>query len=230
MQNRRREIDLWPFNEETVARAIHRCTLPIVSAVGHETDTSISDFVADLRAPTPSAAAELITPDQTVLKRTFESTLAMLAHRASTDLQRRGQRLDELSGRLYRQQPERRLAQRRQQLAALQERLETAARRRLREPVRQLPLLHKRLHSSLLHALPACQQRLAALARTLHAVSPLPTLERGYSLTTLTDSTRALRSVEQLAPGTRIQTRLLDGSVDSEVVTVHAERLQASEP
>ena len=100
----------------------------------------------------------------------------------------------------------------------------------LREPVRQLPLLHKRLHSSLQHALPARQQRLAALARTLHAVSPLPTLERGYTLTTLADSDKALRSVEQLAPGTRIETRLLDGSVDSEVVAVHAERLQASEP
>ena len=222
--------DLWPFNEEAVARAIHRCTLPIVSAVGHETDTSISDFVADLRAPTPSAAAELITPDRAVLARAFESTLATLGHRAGADLQRRNQQLDELSGRLNRQQPERRLVQRRQQLAALEERLEIAARRRLREPVRQLPLLHKRLHSSLQHALPARQQRLAALARTLHAVSPLPTLERGYTLTTLADSDKALRSVEQLAPGTRIETRLLDGSVDSEVVAVHAERLQASEP
>ena len=222
--------DLWPFNEETVARAIHRCTLPIVSAVGHETDTSISDFVADLRAPTPSAAAELITPDRAVLARAFESTLATLGHRAGADLQRRNQQLDELSGRLNRQQPERRLVQRRQQLTALEERLEIAARRRLREPVRQLPLLHKRLHSSLQHALPARQQRLAALARTLHAVSPLPTLERGYTLTTLADSDKALRSVEQLAPGTRIETRLLDGSVDSEVVAVHAEHLQASEP
>ena len=222
--------DLWPFNEETVARAIHRCTLPIVSAVGHETDTSISDFVADLRAPTPSAAAELITPDRAVLARAFESTLATLGHRAGADLQRRNQQLDELSGRLNRQQPERRLVQRRQQLTALEKRLEIAARRRLREPVRQLPLLHKRLHSSLQHALPARQQRLAALARTLHAVSPLPTLERGYTLTTLADSDKALRSVEQLAPGTRIETRLLDGSVDSEVVAVHAERLQASEP
>ena len=222
--------DLWPFNEEAVARAIHRCTLPIVSAVGHETDTSISDFVADLRAPTPSAAAELITPDRAVLARAFESTLATLGHRAGADLQRRNQQLDELSGRLNRQQPERRLVQRRQQLTALEKRLEIAARRRLREPVRQLPLLHKRLHSSLQHALPARQQRLAALARTLHAVSPLPTLERGYTLTTLADSDKALRSVEQLAPGTRIETRLLDGSVDSEVVAVHAERLQASEP
>ncbi|NRB72655.1 MAG: exodeoxyribonuclease VII large subunit [Xanthomonadales bacterium] len=222
--------DLWPFNEEAVARAIHRCTLPIVSAVGHETDTSISDFVADLRAPTPSAAAELITPDRAVLARAFESTLTTLGHRAGADLQRRNQQLDELSGRLNRQQPERRLVQRRQQLTALEKRLEIAARRRLREPVRQLPLLHKRLHSSLQHALPARQQRLAALARTLHAVSPLPTLERGYTLTTLADSDKALRSVEQLAPGTRIETRLLDGSVDSEVVAVHAERLQASEP
>ncbi len=203
--------DLWAFNDETVARAIHASTLPVVSAVGHETDVSISDFVADVRAPTPSAAAELASPDRAVLRRGFGSALDQLQRRMTARLQARGQRLDELSERLRGQHPARRLGTQREQVLALEGRLHTSARRLVAAQQQRLAPVDTRLRGALRNLLPRRREALAALGRTLHAVSPLPTLDRGYSVTLNADSGETLRSVSELEPGQTIVTRLADG-------------------
>ncbi len=222
--------DLWPFNEESVARAIFQATVPVVSAVGHETDTSISDFVADLRAPTPSAAAELLTPDRHQLSRRFDDARKQLVHRLSGRLQGHAQRLDELGERLRGQHPNRRLAQQRTQLEALDRRARVALRRQLTAKGSSLPALRGRLHTQLTDLLPRRRERLAALARTLHAVSPLPTLERGYSLTLDAGSGESIRSVKRLGVGDRLETVLADGRVTSTVEAVDPQPLAGPGP
>ncbi|MEE4174764.1 MAG: exodeoxyribonuclease VII large subunit [Xanthomonadales bacterium] len=222
--------DLWPFNEESVARAIHGATVPIVSAVGHETDTSISDFVADLRAPTPSAAAELLTPDRAQLARRFEETQGRLHRRIQSRLQGHAQRLDELGERIRGQHPSRRLLQQRTQLEQLERRARVALRRQLTQKRAALPVLKERLSTQLADLLPRRRERLGALARTLHAVSPLPTLERGYSVTLDARTGASIRSATALAPGDSLETVLADGRVISTVESVTEAALSGAEP
>lgn len=217
--------DLWAFNEEAVARALHAGRVPVVSAVGHETDVSISDFVADLRAPTPSAAAEVLTPNRAELRRRFDVVLDGLERRQLRRLQELGQRVDDTERRLRRQHPARRLELRRRELDALAERGRVAMERLLLGSRQRLAPLDERLRSALGALLPARRQSLAALARTLHAVSPLPTLERGYSVTLTADSGAAVASVTDVGTGDEIVTRLLDGRVRSRVTSVEAEEL-----
>lgn len=212
--------DLWAFNEESVARAVHESRIPIVSAVGHETDVSITDFVADLRAPTPSAAAELVSPDGAALRTRFDASRDGLARRMTARLQAQGQRLDDLGERLRRQHPSRRLALQQQQLEALRRRLGVTSRRLVGEQRNRLGPLDSRLRSGLASLLPRRRERLAALARTLHAVSPLPTLERGYSVTLDAERGETLRSVADTAPGRQLATRLADGRILSRVEAV----------
>ena len=217
--------DLWPFNEEIVARALYQSTVPVVSAVGHETDTSISDFVADLRAPTPSAAAELLTPDREQLSRRFDEARRQLVHRLVTRLQGHAQRLDELGERLRGQHPSRRLAEQRTQLEALDRRARVALRRQLAAKRSALPALRDRLGTQLADLLPRRRERLAALARTLHAVSPLPTLERGYTVTLDARSGESIRSVEGVAVGDTLETWLTDGRIRSKVESLDRQPL-----
>lgn len=215
--------DLWAFNEEAVARALHAARVPVVSAVGHETDVSISDFVADLRAPTPSAAAEVLTPNRAELRRRFDAALDGLERRQLRHLQELGQRVDDTERRLRRQHPARRLELRRRELDALAKRGQVATERLLLGSRQRLAPLDERLRSALGALLPARRQSLAALARTLHAVSPLPTLERGYSVTLAAESGVAVVSVTAVGTGDEIVTRLLDGRVRSRVTSVEAE-------
>jgi exodeoxyribonuclease VII large subunit len=222
--------DLWPFNEETVARAVYESTVPIVSAVGHETDTSISDYVADLRAPTPSAAAELLTPDRNQLSRRFDESRRQLVHRLQSRLQGHAQRLDELGERLRGQHPSRRLEQQRNQLEALDRRARVALRRQLATKRSALPALRDRMATQIADLLPRRRERLAALARTLHAVSPLPTLERGYTVTLDTRSGNSIRSVESIAVGDTLETVLADGRIRSTVESLERQALADRDP
>jgi len=203
--------DLWAFNEESVARAIAASKIPVISAVGHETDVSISDFVADLRAPTPSAAAEQLTPDIAMLRQAFDAMRDQLARRVQGQLHNRIQRLDEFMERLQGQHPERRLRLQREQLSGLEHRLQATAERFVAEQRRRLGPLQQRLTTGLGRLLPRRREQLAALARTLHAVSPLPTLERGYSVTVEAASGATVRSITQLSPAATIITHLADG-------------------
>lgn len=191
--------DLAAFNDESVARAVFSSAIPVVSAVGHETDFSICDFVADLRAPTPSAAAELATPDQAVLKEAFSRAGRQLARRTHMRLQRDGQRLDHLAHRLQQRHPATRLAEQARRL-------------------RQLSVALQRLSRD---AIRARRQRLSGLARTLHAVSPLEVIGRGYAVLTAAGSEAVVSSITQISGGDRVDARLKDGSLHCTVDSVN---------
>ena len=169
--------DLWAFNEEVVARAIFESKLPVVSAVGHEIDFSISDFVADLRAPTPSAAAELISPDQASLRQTMYALRDRLERRYLHQLHNLAQKLDHLGHRLAQQHPGQRLQQHRNMLGQTRHRLRLAGARIIPERRRSLSnLLHHRLLPTAKRIVPERRRRFLDLTRTLEALSPLPTL------------------------------------------------------
>jgi exodeoxyribonuclease VII large subunit len=208
--------DLWAFNEEIVARAIHASGLPVVSAVGHEIDYSISDFVADLRAPTPSAAAELISPDQRVLRQTLETLEVRLRQSSERRLQALSQKLDHLEHRLRQQHPGERLKQHQKLLDQASQRLKTAAGRIV--PHRRQQLTDLTLHRLLPaggRIVPERQRMLQNLVRTLNAVSPLPTLARGYAVLMDAQSGAAISSVKDVQPRQRLLTQLRDGQVKS---------------
>ncbi|MBT8768226.1 exodeoxyribonuclease VII large subunit [Metapseudomonas boanensis] len=233
--------DLWCFNEEAVARAVAACRTPIVSAVGHETDVSISDFVADMRAPTPSAAAELLAPDVGDLQQRLDSLHRRLVLRLRDQLTRERLRLDGLFRRL--RHPGERLRQQSQRLDELDMRLRRAFERNLQvrherltrldtrlaaqHPGRVLTLLRQKL-DSLSARLPRAaretlkdrRQRLDSLAQTLHVVSPLATLGRGYSIL-LDDKGQAVRAASQTRPGQRLKARLAEGELDVRVEDNH---------
>ena len=233
--------DLWCFNEEAVARAVAACATPVVSAVGHETDVSISDFVADVRAPTPSAAAELLAPDSSDLQRRLDSLSRRLALSLRTRLGREQLRLDSLARRL--RHPGERLRQQAQRLDDLDMRLRRAFQQQLhnrherlarldtrlaaQHPGRALALLRQRL-DSLATRLPRAielqlrqqRQQLENLAQTLHIVSPLATLGRGYSIL-LDERGQAVRAASQTRPGQRLKARLGEGELEVRVEDNH---------
>ncbi|HEY9111796.1 MAG TPA: exodeoxyribonuclease VII large subunit, partial [Rhodanobacteraceae bacterium] len=227
--------DLAAFNDEDVARAIADSPIPVVSAVGHEIDFSISDFVADLRAPTPSAAAEMMLPDGDALGR----MLAHLDSRLRAIRQRRAQNLmqtlDHLAARLNAQRPQQRLAICRERMLVLRERLlraqglsrERAATRaahihmrllsrhpraRLQQLAERSMELHRRLAAAWERRDESRRQRLIELARALNAVSPLDVLKRGYAIL-FDESGNVLRSAQAAVPGARVRARLADGEL-----------------
>lgn len=235
--------DLWCFNEEAVARAIDACITPVVSAVGHETDVSISDFVADVRAPTPSAAAELLAPDAGDLVQRLHGLQRRLRLYIRGRLAREQMRLDGLRRRL--RHPGERLRQQAQRLDDLEMRLQRAFERQLnsrrerlahlqtrlagQHPGRNLQLLRQRL-ASLAERLPRVmreglkQRRLLlhSQVQTLQAVSPLATLGRGYSIL-LDERNRAVRRAADTRPGQRLKARLAEGELDVRVEDNHVQ-------
>ncbi|PLW88113.1 exodeoxyribonuclease VII large subunit [Halioglobus japonicus] len=232
--------DLWAFNEEIVARAIAASKLPIVSAVGHEVDFSIADMVADQRAPTPSAAAEMLSPDQREqmarLKK-LEADLVRLMRRKLADAQTR---LDHLRARL--KHPGAQLREQSQRLDDLEQRLILAQKNLLARKKNELALLESRLHAN--SPLPRIQQmqkdltvsqqrlegamqtkladarnRLAHLAQMLDSLSPLATLARGYAIVTDADG-KVVTDASSVAKGTSLTTRLASGSLEVTVDSV----------
>jgi exodeoxyribonuclease VII large subunit len=231
--------DLWAFNEEIVARAIHACPIPIVSAVGHETDVTIADFVADERAPTPSAAAERVVPDRMEWLRRFR----LLGTRLGNGMRRR---IAELRIALALQQkglqgghPNNRLREHAQRLDELQSRLTAAmglrqerARARLTQtrallerasPALRLQALRQRLEvrcnalaQAGRHGLTLRRNRLQLAKRTLDAVSPLATLARGYAIVEDAQG-HVVVDASTLKPGDQIEARLARGRVAARV-------------
>jgi exodeoxyribonuclease VII large subunit len=236
--------DLWSFNDEQVARAVFSSSIPVVSGVGHEVDVTIVDYVADLRAATPTAAAESVTPDQHSWLQTFDWYQSRLQQLIHDKLQRHQQQTDWLLKRLKQQHPQRQLELSRNQSNALLHRLrqlmtarlETAQLRlenrqarlnaqnpaiRVHNAQQTLVYLNDRLKRSMLNRLKLDQSRLSNLAATMHAISPLQTLSRGYSITTREDG-RALMTAHDAAVNEIIHTRLNNGKLTSKVITVEA--------
>ncbi|MDV6319746.1 exodeoxyribonuclease VII large subunit [Chromohalobacter sp. HP20-39] len=229
--------DLWAFNDEHLARAIHHSRLPVMSAVGHEVDVTLADFAADQRAPTPSAAAEHLVPDWHERQSQLQAAERDLTRAMQARLERDGQRLDHARARL--RHPGERLAEQRRRLESWETRLRLAMRRRLdrehqhhetlsRRVERQDPrlaiaslkqrltTLERQLHAALPRRLDQSRERLEALARELNAVSPLAVLGRGYAI--LEDDERhVVRSAHDTQPGQALTARLGEGRLKVEV-------------
>ena len=231
--------DLWAFNDEALARAIAASPVPVVSAIGHEVDVTLADFAADLRAPTPSVAAELLVPDCADLA----SRLRMLARRARAAYERAyrhaAQRADRAALRVHAMRPQARLAALRRRQFELHRRLESAWRQqqhqrhaRLRHaaailratsPQRRLQQLHERLRllaprpqAATVRQLQRHALRLQGLARSLEAVSPLATVARGFAILQREDGS-VVRSVRDAEAGERLRARVSDGTLDVRV-------------
>lgn len=234
--------DLWEFNEEIVARAIFHSAIPVVSAVGHEIDFTIADFVADLRAPTPSAAAELIVPDAAELSRRVTELQNCLQRYLRNFLQQNLTRLRFLSERTLARELVQRMRNAQQQLdvnadglrrnlkefladarAALTTRSQSL---KAHEPKRELALcrtrvieLERRLAAQAPRFLESARQRFQRIEGILRVVGPEATLHRGYSITTDT-SGKLIRSVAAAQPKSKIRTRVADGEFESEVLPI----------
>lgn len=215
--------DLWAFNEEVVARAIYRSKIPVISAVGHEPDVTIADYVADLRAATPSNAAELCTPDQQELRQRIADVSNRMASLLSRQLKNCRTQLELRKNARVLQSPENYLADRRQTLDVLTEKLGRTMANRLTKEAGQLALCRQRLSTAENAVLAGERKRLETRAARLDAMSPLKVLARGYSITE-DDRGTAIVSASSLYPGDHITIRFHRGSADARVEQVREEQ------
>ena len=192
--------DLWAFNEEAVARAVFDCSVPVISAVGHETDTTIIDFVADLRAPTPSAAAELAVYDFMEMKKNLKLREEKLLHFMQLILERKRQKLEQYSLRMRAYHPQQRLNEQRQFAADAENRLRREMMRRLEQE----------------------KYRLGLMAERLKGLSPLEKLSQGYAYVE-NSSGANVRTVSNVKQGEQITVYVTDGRIRAEVTGVEKE-------
>ena len=232
--------DLWCFNEEMVARAIFHSHLPVISAVGHETDVTIADFIADVRAPTPSAAAELVSRNQTELLQQLQYRRQRLEIALDRLFAEKQQKLKHLSLRLHNQHPQAQLRIQQQLITQLSHRLQQSLRHcwqkkaenltalsirlyknplplRIQQYEQQLEQLKVRLNSHMNLTLSLQQKQLAHLCGKLDSLSPLKVLARGYSITQ-NQQNFTIRSMKDVNVGEQIKTRLPDGDIISQVI------------
>ena len=201
--------DLWPFNEEVVARAIHACKTPVVSAVGHETDETISDFVADVRAPTASAAAELVVPEARVLRRQLEATGTNMLRILMDQNSRRRVGLSSITRRMEMGLPD------------------TQTMRRRVDDVGRV------VQSASAKLLSERKIQVEGLGLRLRALDPLATLGRGFSIVQLPDSGEVVSSTNQIFAGDSIEVTVTDGSIPAIAgppTTIKPEKTDTSEP
>jgi len=231
--------DLWAFNERIVADAVYNASVFIAAAIGHETDTTVAELVADLRCSTPTQAAARLVADAAAESQHVDQ----LSHRLNTSLRRRAEhartRLEAVARHPTFRRPEESIDRQRQRVDTLTHELTRMMRQRLTErrhqlsayqhdlariePVGRLRVARQQLHSNERHLVHAVTHRIAtrkqqldALARQLHAISPEQVLKRGYSITTTAEG-EVIRKREQVHPGDRIESRLADGTIESQV-------------
>ena len=231
--------DLWAFNDEALARAIGACPIPVVSGIGHEIDFTIADFAADVRAATPSAAAEIVAPDAEEWAASLRRLRERLQRALRQGIDTHRERLRWLIGRAELVNPEARLAQQGQRLDELEQRASRALRQiladrrsalglsvsrlwqlspaaRLQGTAARHAALFARLRAAGLQQLNRARERLAPLVRTLNAVSPLATLDRGYAIVSL-EGGGILRDAKDATAGTIIEARLSQGRIRAKV-------------
>ncbi len=236
--------DLWCFNEECVARAIVNSKTPIISGIGHEVDFTIADFVADLRAPTPSAAAENAVPNQQSWINNFHVLEQQLKNLVSHQLNQHQQSINWLHKRLKQQHPGQQYQRLAQTLDNLEARLQRIIQSRIKQEThilakqnfllqrhnpknrieryqQQLNYLTNRFNHAIESKLEKLKRKQASLIHTLNAISPLATLERGYSITSLTQSNCIISRSEQLSIDDTIKTRFAQGSIISQIKQIN---------
>lgn len=199
--------DLWAFNEETVARAIFACNTPVISAVGHETDVTIADYVADLRAPTPSAAAELAVFDYRQFEEQRKAYQSALTRAMERQAERRRYRIEQYAYRLKLHGPERQLNEKRQYLLDLEERMKTAAERKLFD----------------------AKHRLALAGGRPHGLSPLEKISKGFGFVT-DGKGRRVEHAQDIKVGEQITVRITDGRIEAQVTGIETLLEKAQEP
>ncbi|SFM83738.1 exodeoxyribonuclease VII large subunit [Methanolobus profundi] len=197
--------DLWSFNEEIVARAIFNSKIPVISAVGHETDHTIADFVADVRAPTPSAAAEIAVPERSDLKKQVSALSSRMEQAAIHIISDNRRQLDYLSSRI---EPER--------FAEI-----------LRRDMQRVDELSTRMELGLRKVIDSKSSSLSGLAGRLNAVSPLNTLERGYSITLKASDNSVVRTIGDVDTDDPLDVRVIDGTVECRVTGVRPDKRDA---
>ncbi len=231
--------DLWPFNEEKTARAINSLSLPVVSAVGHEIDYTISDFTADMRAPTPSAAAELLVPDAQEIRSQLQSINRSLSYRVSDTLDRWKERLDYLGTNTLINEPKRKIADLDQSIDLKMDSLKSALMDSLRgkkdsmsdlgnrvsicHPAKQLEtvlgqfkILDNRLRNAAQSLINRSNERSEKAAVAIKALGPESVLDRGFSLTHGKDG-KLITSTKNVNSGDKLETRVSDGTINTTV-------------
>ena len=233
--------DLWAFNEEIVARAIHVSKIPIISAIGHETDTTIADFVSDVRAPTPSGAAEIVTPDQNELLKLLKTLFGRIEHETNQYINSKSQSMDWLSKRLSQSNPimtvrkqieisgnlrkllfssiGRNLSIHSKAVDSLKFRLNSSSPKlEIQKAISHLSEMQLKITTSTKSSVTKLNSQLTALGKTLDSLSPLKTLDRGYAVARDSKTKKIISNSEKVSINSRIDIKLAKGEIAAKVI------------
>ena len=233
--------DLWAFNEEIVARAIHVSKIPIISAIGHETDTTIADFVSDLRAPTPSGAAEIVTPDQNELLKLLKTLFGRIEHETNQYINSKSQSMDWLSKRLSQSNPimtvrkqieisgnlrkllfssiGRNLSIHSKAVDSLKFRLNSSSPKlEIQKAISHLSEMQLKITTSTKSSVTKLNSQLTALGKTLDSLSPLKTLDRGYAVARDSKTKKIISNSEKVSINSQIDIKLAKGEIAAKVI------------
>ena len=232
--------DLWAFNEEIVARAIHASKIPIISAIGHETDTTIADFVSDIRAPTPSGAAEIVTPDQNELLKLLKTLFGRIEHETNQYINSKSQSMDWLSKRLSQSNPimtvrkqieisgnlrkllfssiGRNLSLNSKAVDSLKFRLNSSSPKlEIQKAISHLSEMQLKITTSTKNSVTKLNSQLTALGKTLDSLSPLKTLDRGYAVARDSKTKKIISNSEKVCINSQIDIKLAKGEIAAKV-------------